>query len=250
MSTNSQFAGKTAIVTGSGTGIGRATAEHLATLGASVVLAGPVQQELQEVQDAITSAGGTAAAIRTDVREPGEVKAAVEFAVTTFGGLHLAVNNAGISGSNSDITEVPDEEFLDVIKVNLGGVFYGMKYEIPAMLASGGGAIVNISSVYADRGLFRHAPYTASKNGVRGLTRSVAVDYADKGIRINELQPGVIRTPMTASDPVAAEAIAATIPARRMGEPIDLAKAAAFLLSDESDYINGTHIAIDGAFLA
>ncbi len=129
-------------------------------------------------------------------------------------------------------------------------MFYGMKHEIPAILDAGGGAIVNVSSVYADRGLFQRAAYTASKHGIRGLTRSVAADYADRGIRINELQPGVIATPLLDDDAAAVERISQAIPARRLGTAQEVAEAICFLLSDKASYITGTHIAVDGAFLA
>jgi NAD(P)-dependent dehydrogenase (short-subunit alcohol dehydrogenase family) len=244
------FSGKVALVTGAGSGIGKATAEQLAREGATVALVGLYPDALEAVADGIVKAGGSAFAIQADVTDSEQVAAAVAQTVETTGALHLAVNNAGISGATGDIVDVGVEEFDLTIATNLSAMFYGMKREIPAILDAGGGAIVNVSSVYADRGLFQRAAYTASKHGIRGLTRSVAADYADRGIRINELQPGVIATPLLDDDAAAVERISQAIPEHRLGAPEEVAEAICFLLSDKASYITGTHIAVDGAFLA
>ena len=247
---NLPFAGKVALVTGAGTGIGAATARQLAREGAIVTLVGRRVAPLEALAAEIARDGGRALIYSADVGVPSEIAAAVEFTVAETGALHFAVNNAGISGGNTPLTDVTIEEFDQAIRVNLNAVFYGLKYQIPAILAAGGGAIVNVSSVYADRGLFRHAAYSASKHGVRGLTRSAAVDYATEGIRINELQPGVIATPLSDTDPDATAKIAESIPARRAGQPEETAEAICFLLSDRASYITGTHFSVDGGFLA
>ncbi|MFF3750601.1 SDR family NAD(P)-dependent oxidoreductase [Streptomyces sp. NPDC002018] len=245
-----RFTGKVALVTGAGSGIGAATAEQLAREGAAVALVGRRPGVLKEVAVRIREAGGRALEIPADVSDAEQVRAAVEATVTEWGALHLAVNNAAVSGGNSELVDLGVEDWNATVAVNLSAVFYGLKYQIPAITAAGGGAIVNVSSVYGDRGLTHYAAYTASKHGVRGLTRSAAVDYAERGVRINELQPGVIATPMSATDPESTRTIEQGIPARRAGLPAETAEAVCFLLSDAASYITGTHFSVDGGLLA
>lgn len=244
------FAEQVAFVTGAGTGIGAATAEMLGARGAKVTLVGRRRGYIDAVAERIKRAGGVALSVVADVSNPGDVERAVGRTVSTFGALHLAVNNAGVSGQNIELPQMTVDEWNATIATNLSAVFYGMKFQIPAILAAGGGAIVNVTSVYADRGLFRHAAYSASKHGVRGLTRSAAVDYASRGVRINELQPGVIATPMLDTDATAVDQISAHIPMRRIGQSIEAAQAICFLLSEAAAYITGTHFSVDGGFLA
>lgn len=174
---------------------------------------------------------------------------AVAAALATFGALHGAVNNAGIASENHDLPLMPLAVWATTIETNLSSLFYSIRAELPAIEQSGGGAIVNISSVFADRGIPQRAAYSASKHGIRGLTRSAARDWAGRGIRINELQPGVIQTPMVEGTPEEVAGIAASIPVARIGRPEEVATAVAFLLSNEASYIIGAHLAVDGGFL-
>lgn len=249
MNHDDQFAGRTALVTGAGSGIGSAIARLLAARGAGVSLVGRQEEPLRELAAEISAAGGTALVVPGDVSEPAAVEHAVAETVRHFGALHLAVNNAGTSGAHHDVPDLPEDEWNRTIGINLSGVFHGLKYQIPAIKAAGGGAIVNISSVFADRGLSHRAAYSASKHGLRGLTRAAAADWARHGIRINELQPGVIPVPRQQGNPDEVAKIAEKIPARRLGTGEEVAKAAAFLLSDEASYVTGAHLAVDGGFL-
>lgn len=244
------FHDKVALVTGAGTGMGAATAILLAERGARVTLVGRREEPLREVEAQITKAGGEALVLPADVSDTRAVQRVVTTTVERFGSLHYAVNNAGVSSENRDLPDLPEEAWERTLAINLSSIYYGMKAELPVIHASGGGAIVNVSSVFADRGLPLRAAYSASKHGIRGITRSAAQDWAARGIRINELQPGVIATPMldTANEGEA-EGIAAAIAARRVGEPREIATAVAFLLSDDASYITGAHLAVDGGFL-
>jgi NAD(P)-dependent dehydrogenase (short-subunit alcohol dehydrogenase family) len=244
-----RFEGKAALVTGAGKGIGFATAKRLASEGAKVLCADWDEDALQEIVSTIERNGGTAAACRTDVSDAAQVEAMVAQAVDAFGGLHFAVNNAGIGG-NSNLTAEHDlEEWRNVLSVNLDGVFYGLKYQIPAILAAGGGAIVNIASMFAHHALRGRAHYTAAKYAVVGLTRTAAVDYADQPIRINSVCPGVIDTPLARSGGDTADAVAAMVPVGRMGEAEEVANMIAFLLSDEASYITASEFDVDGGIL-
>lgn len=245
-----QFENKVAIVTGGGSGMGRAIAILLAQRGAAVTVVGRRLEKLAEVAEVIRDAGGKALAVAGDVGKPEDIENAVARTIAEFGALHYAVNNAGVSGEFDQTADVSLEEWDRVLRINLDGMFYGLKYQIPAIKQAGGGAIVNVSSVFADRGGPTVA-YSTAKHGIRGLTRTAAKEYAASGIRINELQPGVIDTEMTQAHPEGTQAVVDRgIPMHRVGRSEEIATAVCFLLSEEASYITGAHLAVDGGFLA
>ena len=249
MTSKSEFEGRVAFITGAGTGIGAAAAIALASRGAKVALLGRRIDPLDRTVSAIHAAGGDAFAIAGNVAHAPDVESAVARTVERYGALHLAVNNAGIDGGTCKLADVTLESWHETLNINLSGIFYGLKYQIPALIAAGGGAIVNISSVFSDRGLPQHAAYAASKHGVHGLTRTAAHDYATDKVRINELLPGVIDTPMLDSNRQATDQIAAAIPMKRLGRPEEVAPFICFLLSDSASYITGARMSVDGGFL-
>ena len=244
------FAGKVALVTGAGSGMGRATAILLAKRGAAVTLIGRRENKLAEAAAEIAAAGGQALAVPGDVSQPEDNERAVARTVEQFGALHYAVNNAGVSGTFTPLTEMTPEQWRRTIDIDLSSLFYGLKYELPAILQAGGGAVVNVSSVFADRG-GPTPEYSSAKHGIRGLTRTAAIEFGARGVRVNELQPGVIDTEMTQGNVEGTQEVAERgIPMRRVGTGQEIATAVAFLLSDDASYVNGAHLAVDGGFLA
>lgn len=244
------FENKVAYVTGAGTGIGAEIAKTLARRGAAVALVGRGEAALKDIEDQIASDGGTAVTFTADISDEASVKRTIAQTVDRFGAVHLAVNNAGIPGDNSSVADLDAERWNEVIGVNLSGVYLCMKHEIRAMEKAGGGSIVNVSSVFGDRGLVGRSAYSATKHGVRGLTRSAAIEYARRGIRINEVQPGVIAVARQNSNADEVGKIAERIPLGRLGHGAEIATAVCFLLSNEASYVTGAHLAVDGGFLS
>jgi NAD(P)-dependent dehydrogenase (short-subunit alcohol dehydrogenase family) len=251
-----RLAGKAAIVTGGATGIGEATAKLFAREGARVLVA-DVQDDLgRNVVAAIRDAGGDAQFVRTDVKRDADIRRMVETAEKGFGGLHVLVNNAGVENDKPDV-DTSEEEWDHVLDVNLKGVFLCTKHAVPLMKKSGGGSIINISSIFGLVGSPGFGAYHASKGGVRLLTKSTAVTHAAEKIRCNSIHPGVIDTPMLrrlvdrAEDPKAAEAEwLKTEPIGRFGRPEDIAYGALYLASDDSSFVTGAELVIDGGYTA
>ncbi|MET7401025.1 SDR family NAD(P)-dependent oxidoreductase [Dactylosporangium sp. NPDC005572] len=243
------FSGRVALVTGAATGIGAATAQALASSGASVGLVGLQPDALAAVEKAIVAAGGRALSVAADVADPAQIEKAVNEVVTTLGGLDLAVNNAGVAARHSLVHETAFEDWRATLAVNLDGVFLSMKYELAHMVAQQRGAIVNVASVNTITPLPRGGAYTASKHAVLGLTESAALDYAATGIRLNVVSPGVTDTPMVAAGGAAATMAKSLVPMGRMARPEEIAAAILFALSDDASYLQGSHIVVDGAFV-
>jgi len=245
--------GKVAIVTGAAHGMGESEALIFAREGATVVVADLDQAAGEQVAAKITGNGGTARFARLDVADEGQWEAVVRDTVAAYGRLDILVNNAGISGSSgSDVTSTPLWD--SIMDVNAKGVFLGMKHAVPAMRRSGGGAIVNISSISGFVGQDRlHMAYNASKGAVRIMTKSGAVQYARDGIRVNSVHPGFMppmRTSTVSADPAWRKPFLDAVPLRREGRVEEVAHAVLFLASDEASYITGTELVVDGGFLA
>ncbi len=244
---------KVALVTGASSGIGRATAEAFAAKGARLVVAARRQEELDSLVAEIESRGGKAIAIRADVSVAADVERMVDHAITAFGRLDYAVNNAGIEGQLAGITELAEEEWDRVLGINLKGAFLCMKHEARTMLAAGnGGAIVNVGSVNSFLGFPTGSAYCTSKHGLVGLTTSVSAELAPQGIRVNIVCPGFVDTPMhrrlrrDIGDEIFDQGMLPRVHLRRAGSPEEIARAIVFLCSDEASYITGTTLTPDG----
>ena len=247
----SGFEERTAIVTGAGSGIGRAVALALGRGGARVVAVDINRDAVLEVVDSIRAEGGEASDIVADATDHLAVKGVVDHAVQHYGALHLAFNNAGIGGPLGPIHEIDIAAYLSLMDVNLHSVFYGMHYEVPAMLAAGGGAIVNTSSILGTVGDAGAVAYVAAKHGITGMTRAVALDYAAQNIRVNSVHPGYVETPLLDNLPRDAyEGIALRHPMGRIATPTEIADAVLFLLSDSATFITGTQLHVDGGYTA
>ncbi|MEY4981887.1 MAG: hypothetical protein RIR62_153 [Pseudomonadota bacterium] len=245
------FSGKTAIVTGAGSGIGAAIARGLAASGAHVIVQDLHEETATRVADEITATGGAAHAAGGDVSRADVVEWLVGHAIEKGGALHLLVNNAGIGGPMLPTGDYPLEGWRQVMGVNLDGVFHGMRYAIPEMLTSGGGAIVNIASILGSVGFANACAYTAAKHAVLGLTRAAALEYSAKGIRVNAIGPAFIDTPLLGNlPPGAKEALVAAHPIGRLGTAEEVADLTQFLLSDKARFITGSYHLIDGGYCA
>ncbi|MBV7672625.1 SDR family oxidoreductase [Streptomyces halstedii] len=257
MSTNlptayeAEFAGKVALVTGGASGIGLALSRRLAASGAAVVVADYRADSAAKAAEELKATGARAAAVALDVTDPASVEAGVRFAVDTFGALHLAVNNAGIGGPSQPTGEYAVEDWDKVVATNLSGVFYSMRYELPAILAAGGGAVVNISSILGTNGFAGSPAYVAAKHGVVGLTKTAALEYAAHNIRVNAVGPGFIDTPLLRdTDGPARDHLVSLHPAGRLGTAEEVAELAAFLLSDRASFVHGSYHLVDGGYSA
>jgi len=246
------YDGKVALVTGGGTGIGRATAIAFAREGARVVIGNRNSEAGNAVVKAIKDSGGEASFLKTDVSVEDDVKALVDQAIATYGRLDVAFNNAGIGGAVGPLADQTTENYDQVMGTNVKGVFMSIKYEIQAMLKTGGGAIVNNSSVGGLLGFAGVSIYSASKHAVMGLTKSAALEYSKHGVRVNAVNPAVIRTPMSEGlargRGIQTDDFAAFHPIDRIGEPEEVAEAVLWLCSDKASFVTGTATCVDGGF--
>jgi NAD(P)-dependent dehydrogenase (short-subunit alcohol dehydrogenase family) len=245
---------KVAIVTGAASGIGRSTALALAREGARIVVSDVDETGGQETVRLIEEQyGGQAIFVKTDVSDPGAVKALVDKAVETYGRLDVMVNNAGIGGEAALLADYSLESWDRVIGINLSGVFYGMKYAIPAMLESGGGSIINVASILGQVGFATAPAYVAAKHGIVGLTKNAALEYSAQGVRVNAVGPGFIHTPMIEGleeDEATNQMLISMHPIGRLGRPEEVAELIVWLASEKASFVTGAYYPVDGGYLA
>lgn len=244
--------GKVAVVTGAGSGIGEAIAHLFAEHGAKLILTDIDDQAGNRVLSSITSKGYEAAFVEADSGSAEDNRLVVEKAIQQFEKLDIAVNNAGIGGAQAPVGEYPLESWEKVIGVNLTGVFYGMRYQIPALLKAGGGAIVNIASILGQVGFANSCAYVAAKHGLVGLTKNAALEYSNKNIRVNAVGPGFIKTPLLDNNlsEEQLDQIAALHPIERLGTSEEVAELVLWLASEKASFVCGSYYAVDGGYLS
>lgn len=250
MTTNrKRLEGKVALVTGAGSGIGEAIAHQFAGQGATVVVVDINDVPAKQVA---TKIGPAAHAEVADVGDADSMRELIERVVAEHGRLDIAVNNAGIGGASAPVADYPLDSWRQVMAVNLDGVFYSMRYEIPAMLKNGGGSIVNIGSILSSVGFAQSGAYVAAKHGLVGLTKTAAIEYSKDGVRVNAVGPGFIETPLLRK-PESAEIVKGVTtlhPIGRLGQPEEVANLVTFLASDEASFVSGSYYTVDGAYTA
>jgi len=247
----SEFTGKVVLITGGNAGIGCATAIEFAKQGAKVVITGRREKEGHEVIAEIKALGGEAIFAKTDVSREKDVKAMIAQTLETFGRLDYAFNNAGIEETFTPLSNQTEEAYDQIMDINVKGVWLSLKYEIPAMLKTGGGAIVNNSSIAGLVGFAMAPVYVASKHAVIGLTKAVAVEYAKQNVRVNAVAPGIIETRMFLEvTPEIKQLLESTTPIGRVGKPEEIAGTVIWLCSDSASFVTGQTLAIDGGYTA
>lgn len=248
----SLLSNKSAIVTGAASGIGRSIAEMYAANGAAVVVADLDEKGGKDTVDMIVKAGGKAVFVKADSSRPADNEMLVKEAVNNFGALHIACNNAGIAGPAAPTGEYPIDGWEKVIAINLNGVFYGMRYQIPAILQSNGGVIINMASILGQVGFAGSSAYVAAKHGVVGLTQAAAVEYSGRGIRVNAVGPGFIETPLLTKNLSADQmnGLVTLHPIGRLGKPEEVAELVLWLSSPKASFVTGGYYPVDGAYLA
>lgn len=251
MKPDGEFSERVAMVTGGGSGIGASTCELLARRGAAVAVVDFDYDSAQRVANALQGIGAHALALQADVTDSDAMERAVAIATRVLGGLNMAVNNAGIPSPCVAVGELDMDTWNRVLAVNLTGVFLSMRHQIPALLANGHGAIVNVSSLLGINGMAGRSAYAAAKHGVVGLTKSAALDYAGQGLRINAVAPGYVDTPLLKGrNSAERDALADQHPIGRLAQPEEIAETIAFLLSRRTSFITGQTYLVDGGFSA
>ena len=253
MKTPYDFSNKIVLVTGAASGIGLACAQTFASGGAKVIVADRHREVGEAAAAGIRAAGGQASFVEVDVADAASVQAMVDATLAAHGRLDIAVNNAGVAGRRNPTDRYSLDDWQHIIGINLTGVFHCLRAELPAMIAGGGGAVVNLASILGSVGMAGTPAYTASKHGVVGLTRTAALDSAQHGIRVNSVGPGFIETPMIAqalSDAAMTAHLITQHPIGRLGQAQEIANTIAFLCSDQASFITGSYYTVDGGYTA